>query len=794
MKKIIILLIIGIALLSCSLIVEGTITFYDIGSGRGYNTRITSSDYLWNFSDALYQYDITVAPNLWNTSFGYQYIGYNTTLLIGKSAKGVNISIKDKQWYIQNIPKATNTSFITVYGATSSLNFKNFSLYLNDKSGKLLNLFILSGGLMGRKIWINNCFFKNLNGSTKAMSFTSRPVFVNDTIFDGFRIFAGNWYCRRVTVRNIFDSIACSGVVYSDNFNLINNLYAYQIAISQFNISNAFFVNNTYDIRFSSTANKNLFMFNCTFDKLLPSIYTVGSTFTGQLHLNYSFNYTIKNITGYVNNVNIRVWNRTGYLMKNINFNGNKTFNLDYGKWYKHFQFYFDVPYQINISNNNNLNEYENYTFNNSLSKVRETIFLSRKITNINSNIINNYTYNYGENFSMINPNPGNGTYNTNFIFKTYGVGTTTAIDIIYNNFTSFTENNYGKGKLGEHSNTITSSYDEPFSQTITDSNSKIQLFTIGFNGAVEDIVIKSITLRHVYLEKYLGSSINVQLYIFNAVPMLDLYSNVTYGKIIFDSSAELSGYYDLTINVTPVLLKNGWNYAFGITSNYTTEDFEKPISNTNIYNGGLMAYFIGGIIHYDNTKRLYFNITGWGIGSNISWNNIINITFSSNSSGFWTKYYTTRIIENGTTYYFNRNFSNISKYYWTVEAKSNNTILGNNTYNFEIQGINDDDWLYLGSTIMLENSQLFLVLFILLWTFFISKYYETKKSIFIIAQMLIGMPLSLMILGISYINSLSYGYLIGIMFLLLTFILPLYSYYSNKKEEREKSKTKRIF
>lgn len=378
------LVVLGFILICLSLLissqVSASITTTPV-AGKNNLVKVKGCDYLGNFTFSLFR--DTGGAGLWNSSFNQSFQSFNNTLLIGTSARSVNTSIVNDSLYVQIEKKNTNTTWYGLFGTKSGFFWKNVTIYFYDKSGKIGSLLGVILGGSGRIGVIEDCYIKNMNGSAKGIgiSLPSKTVQCNDTILDGVYIQAGNWYCRNVIVQNVMSgttvTVACTGVVYSYNLILKNNYFGYQIGISQFNISDAFFIGNTYDVRFASTANRNLYMFNCTFDRAIPNVYTTGSTFTGKLHFSYGMNWTVKNETDdYVHDAWIRMWNKTGSLVKNVTFDGNTTFRVDTALFNASFVLNWNTPWSVNITNWNKRSEYENFSFNNSLSKVREIVYL----------------------------------------------------------------------------------------------------------------------------------------------------------------------------------------------------------------------------------------------------------------------------------------------------------------------------------------------------------------------------------------------------------------------------------
>jgi len=91
------------------------------------------------------------------------------------------------------------------------------------------------------------------------------------------------------------------------------------------------------------------------------------------------------------------------------------------------------------------------------------------------------------------------------------------------------------------------------------------------------------------------------------------------------------------------------------------------------------------------------------------------------------------------------------------------------------IQGENDN-WLYLGEVLSLDNTQFYLIILLSVWLYLIGIWAkETDRGmIFGIIQLFIGLPLSFIIIGIAYYQTIYLGYLIGGAFLFTTVFIPI--------------------
>jgi len=95
-------------------------------------------------------------------------------------------------------------------------------------------------------------------------------------------------------------------------------------------------------------------------------------------------------------------------------------------------------------------------------------------------------------------------------------------------------------------------------------------------------------------------------------------------------------------------------------------------------------------------------------------------------------------------------------------------------------------NWIYLGSTLSIDDSQLFLLILIGLWSYFIYLFYTYKEVIFSFCIIGTGLPLGIILSGVAYYNSFPFGYLITFMVILISFLIPSYTMYQKKKKDKK--------
>lgn len=80
---------------------------------------------------------------------------------------------------------------------------------------------------------------------------------------------------------------------------------------------------------------------------------------------------------------------------------------------------------------------------------------------------------------------------------------------------------------------------------------------------------------------------------------------------------------------------------------------------------------------------------------------------------------------------------------------------------------VNETSWLFMAGTLLFDNTQVFIFMLLMLWTYFISKAYETRLKLFVLGQFAISIPLFIVV------GVLSFGFPYGF---LVVFIIPCIS------------------
>lgn len=200
-----------------------------------------------------------------------------------------------------------------------------------------------------------------------------------------------------------------------------------------------------------------------------------------------------------------------------------------------------------------------------------------------------------------------------------------------------------------------------------------------------------------------------------------------------------------------------------------TKQSYYNSVTGWKIYNNytgfSILLNAIEKLINCTGTHASYYNsATGWKMylnytgnisGSGSPVNRTINITL--NGHGFFNSW-------NGS---INTNVQNIS-----ILMNSDKSIIGNFSDNDSFY----EDKYFLSGILTFNEFQFCLLIMLGLWIFLISK--VNDDSLFGVLQIFIGLPLSVLIGGYAYLNSLSYGYMIGICILLISLLVLFFAYW----------------
>jgi hypothetical protein len=200
-----------------------------------------------------------------------------------------------------------------------------------------------------------------------------------------------------------------------------------------------------------------------------------------------------------------------------------------------------------------------------------------------------------------------------------------------------------------------------------------------------------------------------------------------------------------------------------------TKQSYYNSVTGWKIYNNytgfSILLNAIEKLINCTGTHASYYNsATGWRIylnytgnisGGGSTVNRTINITL--NGHGFFNSW-------NGS---INTNVQNIS-----ILMNSDKSIIGNFSDNDSFY----EDKYFLSGILTFNEFQFCLLIMLGLWIFLISK--VNDDSLFGVLQVFIGLPLSVLVGGYAYLNSLSYGYMIGICILLISLLVLFFAYW----------------
>ena len=641
------------------------------------------------------------------------YIIHNAWFNIGQSATSVKTLFHRCQIYFDcQHENFGGSTIIQTSGVSSDLTFNNCSIF--TRYNLTLNPMVKYFSISGKSLSLYNFSFDSNSNTIIQMGTTARKFNGTDCLLKNMALYSGNLSLDNVIFYNVSGNnyALYNNFIYSINDMIIKN-FNYGIALfGNFNLTGVRFIRNNY-LGVSIIFSGNIYIIDCTSDS-----WNVASAFigTGRLHRSNSlYLRTVENGTGInLSGVSVIIKNVTGVTKRTLTTDSYGLTSrqiLDYQTWTNYNSWYFDSPYTIYLSKAG----YQSEVFK--LSMININNFTIPLVKNLTTTIIYN-NYFYGVNLTVDNPNPANGTHLTNYIATNNPL--TTSVDIINKNFTILDEIHHGIGKLyeyheGTHNMRTAVRNDQIYGQT----------FKIGCVGDNDNLLLHKIK---VYLRRT-GTPDIVYFYINNVkyyTNMLGfdhwLPGNNTYsfGSINGNSISTTGEYYN--INMTTFLMKPDTNYTLiikvlhstgagnhiswafdDITGDYSQGDF--CVSSDN-----------GTYPNWDREdgQDFIFYIYGWGINTNITWNNLLNITFYSNSSGAWLSYGNTTICtQNGTYMIENYNFTNESTQYWW------NTSL---TGIFIFTTINGDDWLFMASFNINEFFMILSVFFALLYFWFKSE------------------------------------------------------------------------
>jgi len=305
---------------------------------------------------------------------------------------------------------------------------------------------------------------------------------------------------------------------------------------------------------------------------------------------------------------------------------------------------------------------------------------------------------NYNKNLTVYNPNPGNGTHNTNYI-KPYSPGLTTSVDVTNRNFTnppaaipgsySIVVNGTPPSNVPAIWNT-SAVYNNVWAETsgiitpgalpyvgqVAQPNYEIFRSFLRFDTGVipDNAVITSAYVSLVVWSDYSTTDYKVILQECKSPVPHNPLIRADYWKAGFagndgfrNSSHAVNGsYFNITLNLTGRTYINktgGTNFSLRSDQDINGH---APTKNefTIFYGYGLPATYY---------PRLIINYTV----PTSNWDHIVNITWFDNSTGPWLQYATSQVNQNETVTVTNPNFDNVATYWWYVHYESNNTYGG---------------------------------------------------------------------------------------------------------------------
>ena len=683
---------------------EGTVSVY-IPDGLIHSIRVRNQNYTiqnnltWNASQ-----HTNAAIIMWShPSIDYFPVNHhvfefnNLTWSIGTGTKWIGVTFQNQLWYWNisdpNYLSTTNALFI---GASKSrVNLSNMSIYCNVSSA----IGYINNFLSGCKFWnISNSLVKFLDYKSAYLFLPSNSIMkINNTILSGCTITNdGYLYCDGLTIMDCgTHSFYKTKMTSIKNLRLIKNYYGIALAVDTLNLKNIQFIDNTYDF-YVFAFSKHVNLTDCYFNRVPRLIYIAGGFNGGHLHLNNNLNVNVSypgNGTGMKNcivsvkrNDSVEVYNKT---TDSMGLSG--LMSLEYTRYMANAAS-CNFTYTVNIFHpgyqtqhiRTVTNRYNgtgmNWTV--SLNKSHTVSLFTNFVNCVGSleyvfngsgyNVYGNATGTSGVSLLVDNPNPGNSTtmYDTNFLqASSNGIGT--CVDVSYQNFTVLSEANLGTGRRYENL-TTGETMDDPIGRTFMVG----QTWTSSYLHVLNKIKIKM--YRTATADGLLTVCVRRQTTEYPGYPYCgnDSISNGTL-DVSGVSSVYPGDFYE--IPMSPVVLYPGVDYALYVKYpnvgggkfvylllNDTQEISVFPVGK---YISVLWAGSYWVWASYQTNSDMMFSVHGWNISANVSWNHIVNLTFSAkNLTGIWHNYSSLFAVLNGTVCVLNQNMtSNNTQYYWRV-------------------------------------------------------------------------------------------------------------------------------
>ena len=306
--------------------------------------------------------------------------------------------------------------------------------------------------------------------------------------------------------------------------------------------------------------------------------------------------------------------------------------------------------------------------------------------------------YTEDPNVTVSDPYPSVGT---TIKFNPGGIGT--SVQVNYTNYADLTEENFGTGTLTEQ---------HTFSDSVTwiGGDHWGQTFTIGTNGTAYSQILHhvEVPLRcNPYWDEYYT---NISFKLYNTSDGIPVGNAIDYTNYLNISSDDYNWYTFNFSNNTLLKMNNMYALCSVISDRYGN-DFEWNDSK-DVYGDPQLDRYLGGtqvfkganewIIYYSDNYDYNFKIYSWIPGENISWNNVLNVSFLSDSEGTWQHYGTNVAYFNTTCVIRNENFTTPNvQYYWNVSIFKDDSYY-NSSYYFTLGNIHfvpSDDVEFNGTT-----------------------------------------------------------------------------------------------
>jgi hypothetical protein len=280
-------------------------------------------------------------------------------------------------------------------------------------------------------------------------------------------------------------------------------------------------------------------------------------------------------------------------------------------------------------------------------------------------------------------------------------LGQETSIAVTWKNFTDLSLFGFNLYEYCINPNTVV--------ELVPEGYYKAQTFTVGTVGTNERIFLSNISI-FAYAD-YQGTTGKIQVLLTRANATGCPYSpwsgvtEVSYGELDASTITTDPGGDWYNVSMENAVLQPSTTYVilFKNNTNLPVNIGEYIIAKSGggkgLYAGGeYFTYFVGDW-YGDPYADLAFKVWGYDY---LCWENVLNVTFSSNESGSWGEYDTKYAFENQTVW--SRNWSmdlNDTNYWWNTSIKSNHTFLQNNSFFFLTGNLTRPEPLFLYENIV---------------------------------------------------------------------------------------------